>query len=92
MFFNQYRNISTGIDQIDKQLDIKIYPNPTKDFITISNAPADAMVQIFDVNGRLSLTKKLNSNHISLQNLGRGLYTLRIGSTEGIWIGKVIVN
>lgn len=92
IFFNQYRNISTGIDQIDKQLDIKIYPNPTKDFITISNAPADAMVQIFDVNGRLSLTKKLNSNHISLQNLGRGLYTLRIGSTEGIWIGKVIVN
>ena len=56
-----------------------IVPNPAKDEITITNAPQDALINIFDLSGHLVLTGTLNSNNIlDISSLSKGLYFVQL--------------
>lgn len=60
---------------------IKIYPNPTSDFIHIQNAESAkyTKAEIYSIEGRLVYqTKEINNNEINVSNLVKGNYILRI--------------
>ncbi len=60
---------------------IRIYPNPTTDFVHIQS-PVKIKVAITDITGRT--IRKTDAGHISLKDLAGGIYLLRITDTNGL--------
>ena len=77
----------------DHKNKINIYPNPTDDLITISNVDG-AEIHIFDVNGRLVLTKVSTSPKLtlSLSSLSKGAYIVKILKNNSISVKKLILK
>jgi hypothetical protein len=75
-------NFSRKIDH----LELKIFPNPFTDFITIAfekNLDDEIQVQLFDLLGRLVMDKKYYVFHqinIAIQKLPKGSYLIKIAT------------
>lgn len=69
---------------------IIVSPNPSTDYISISGINSGSL-KITDLNGRLVLTKNfINPNRIDIRDMSPGVYLLRIETTDGTIIGKLI--
>jgi len=68
---------------------LKIYPNPTFDFITIETN-TQMPIEIFDINSKLIISKRNANNSISLSENPPGIYFVKIKTESGIGIYKVI--
>jgi cyanophycinase-like exopeptidase len=56
---------------------IKLYPNPSNEFIIIDhNFLPDALIQLYDISGKLILTTRLNT--IDVSALQKGIYFIKI--------------
>jgi hypothetical protein len=73
---------------------INIYPNPSSDFISINNNSEHATLQLFDINGKLILTKRLsaNENKLDISTIKNGLYIAKIISPDNVKTTKIIKN
>jgi uncharacterized delta-60 repeat protein len=88
-----YEVKTLGTKDFDLENSLKLYPNPTKDFITIERSTLDnAKLKIFDVNGQFILSKELKttSNTINISHLASGVYMFQISNESGSEIKKVI--
>ena len=88
-------NICTVLNtsSFDANLDFKLYPNPTKDIVTIElKYFSNTNLEVYDINGRVLINQNLNStsNQINMQNFPVGVYLFKITSQEGTAISKVI--
>lgn len=87
--------LSMGLEDMD--LDpYKIYPNPTKDLLTIENLNQNELkVSIFSLDGNLIL-KQLNSREklipIQLNSLQNGVYFMILESNGNQFIEKIIIE
>ena len=77
-----------GIETADKLDALTFYPNPTRGTITFNNTNI-RKVEVMDGMGRVVATFE-DSYVIDLSNLSKGYYVLRITTTEGIAVRKVI--
>ncbi|PQV48997.1 putative secreted protein (Por secretion system target) [Jejuia pallidilutea] len=70
---------------------IKLYPNPTQENITISNA-INSIVEIYNVSGILELKIPISENqkNISLSNFKSGIYFLIFSNSQGTTVKKLI--
>ncbi|GGD13788.1 T9SS type A sorting domain-containing protein [Flavobacterium orientale] len=73
---------------------MKIYPNPSKDFVTIesdNNYMIDA-IQITDLNGRIIDSYSVNANEygLNISNLSKGVYLIRIATDNGVGVKKLV--
>ena len=71
--------------------EIKIYPNPSKDYFNISTPSVIKKIEVYNLMGKLSKTNN-NSKNISISELPNGMYILKIYSEEKIHFNKVIKN
>jgi|GEM_PF-1400961 len=77
---------------------IVFYPNPTNDILNWSLPNTDRFnIQIFDVTGKTILTQSFNESQdnnysLSLENLSAGLYFVRLDSSEGTTLKRIIKN
>jgi len=93
-------NCSTvGINEIDNNNTISIYPNPANDFMTIEVTElvevADATtIYIINALGEMVLTEKVTSSNTTLNtsNLTNGIYFIKVESKNGSAIKKFIKN
>ena len=69
--------------------EISIYPNPTKDKITITSKEEINRIELFDVAGKEILTAK-NAKELNLTSLNSGIYFLKI-SGENFSVNKKVV-
>ena len=69
--------------------EINIFPNPTKNYITLKNLSSGFEVKLFSTTGKLILKDK-NIKKISLDNLKSGIYMLRISTNESLIIKKIV--
>jgi len=67
---------------------IKIYPNPTSDFVKVANADKVNALRIFDMNGRL--VKQTTSTEIDVRDLSAGQYMLNVHTEKEIVSRKFI--
>lgn len=58
--------------------DIKLYPNPARDILHISNTNAEEY-KIFDMGGKLINSGKLERGSVNVSNLIKGAYMIQIG-------------
>ena len=91
--------IETSIIQLQiNELEIKVYPNPTYDLISLEiinqvSIP-DLKIQLLDISGKLLLSKvfKINKTEIEMNKFVSGMYILKIidsaGRTKNITIQK----
>lgn len=92
LFFGQYKNVSTDVDDFAQTLPVKVFPNPTSGVLRIQGVPERALLRIFDLNGKLLYQEIANSTTpgIDLQGWSEGVYLLQITSAEGNWTGKIL--
>jgi hypothetical protein len=67
---------------------IKIYPNPSSDFITIENVEDLKTVRIFDLTGKL--VKQTQAKEINIQNFAKGQYIMNVYTGNEIISRKFI--
>lgn len=74
-----------GIDDLNASLDFKIYPNPTKDIINLSNMGFNTNFEIYDVLGNRISSGSLTRN-IDVSSFSSGIYFLKIQETVNQFI------
>lgn len=83
--------VNTSVTDLDLQ--INIYPNPTKGKIVIEVLDAEAEIQVLDLNGKaLTVPSEIGWNGyiIDLSNLESGLYIVRIESKGKTYLRKIV--
>jgi hypothetical protein len=73
--FYEYTNLSA---QNLQNSTLKLYPNPTSDFIFIENLKTNSSIKILDTSGKVVLNKKLSGNSIDVKSLPKGIYFIQI--------------
>ncbi|SHF81520.1 T9SS type A sorting domain-containing protein [Chryseobacterium sp. OV279] len=79
-------------DDIATAEKIRIYPNPTSDKIFINSESEILDVKVFDIDGRLLLTKNVtgNSTDLDMTNLKVGMYTITVTGSLKSFSKKII--
>ncbi|WP_419870886.1 reprolysin-like metallopeptidase [Chryseobacterium sp. CT-SW4] len=67
-----------GLSADNLAKDIKLYPNPVKDILTVSNT-ANEDYKIFDMSGKMVASGQLNRGTVNVSSLIKGAYTIQIG-------------
>ena len=94
-----FKVIDTSLETSDFDKNgFSVYPNPAKDSFTIKSSTENAVIKIelFDVTGKLLLTKELNSNPentITTSSLSKGIYMISVATTNGTsYSSKLIIE
>ena len=68
-----------------------IYPNPAFDKLTIKNVySSDAIIAIYDLQGKLVLNKLIGSGQVDISNLPKGMYTVKLIDSGNVLINKLV--
>lgn len=82
-----FQNIST-LDSSLEAIDLKYWPNPTQDVVTIQNLPEEGnewQASIYNTLGHRMSVQPLLNNQIKLNELPAGPYFILIQSKQGQW-------
>lgn len=82
---------SLNVSEIETNT-VTIFPIPVKESLQIKALENISSVELFDIQGRLLLVKKAESNEIALDFLGktRGIYLLKVYTDKGLKTQKII--
>lgn len=72
-----------------------MYPNPAKDFVTITNLPhGEIQMIVFDINGKVIVSKIVNTEtaRIDTSNISNGVYIVWLNHNGYIIHKKLLVN
>lgn len=83
-----------GLDEMTWLNDCLLYPNPAKDYFSISGLLEAVDVKVFDAAGRLCVSAEgIDSNQsIFIENLSRGHYSVWIQNNTGFILRKLVVD
>lgn len=72
--------------------DISMYPNPVKNSLVYFSTTQDLEIIIYDVLGKQVLIEKVNLNkdYIDVSNINKGIYLVKINSSQGTTTKKLI--
>lgn len=80
----------TNSNMTNTKQNINIYPNPTADFINLSQSVQK--IEIFDINGSLLYEDKKPNTSISLSLWPKGIYIVTLQTSTGRSTHKIIKN
>ncbi len=83
----------TGIENVELNSALRVYPNPASDFISIENTSKETIlaIEILSIDGQLvAKLEEDNLSRINITELSPGVYYLRIETENGIAIKKII--
>lgn len=89
------KNSENSIEESDNKIEIFVYPNPTKDKITIySPTLNNPNLKLFDLSGRclFNCTLKNNLNEIQVNDLPNGLYLIQIYENYQTYYTKFVIS
>ncbi|WP_173427068.1 endonuclease I family protein [Kordia jejudonensis] len=71
---------------------IKLYPNPAKNHITIAGIRDEAIIEIYSIDGRKLLASQFSGTEIISLNLQSGIYLSKITSNGKTLTKKIIIE
>lgn len=87
-------DLSTGISQSTENTAIQIYPNPARDWVSISglnNQPTN--VELINLKGQVVISHKAFAGHkISLAGLPEGVYFIRLQNQNYNVVRKLVIR
>lgn len=98
---NNFRYIGTinypaslSLDLPNSKLDIKLYPNPTSDFIIVSGLLNGDMIKLLDMTGKEMYSSISNEkqNIIDTQNIKAGIYLLHVEKNGKSITKKLVIS
>jgi len=92
-FFSSFDTIDPlipeSVNEIIEKSSINLYPNPAYNILTVET-PVEATIEIFNINGKLLLSKQLITNKIDISTLAKGLYFIKLSTAEGSVVRKFV--
>jgi uncharacterized repeat protein (TIGR02543 family) len=82
-------NPSTGIIEA-KSNQLLIYPNPVDNYIYIMSSLPIEQITLYDIHGRVLQQMQLLDGKVSVTDLAKGIYLLKIKTAQGESIQKII--
>lgn len=79
--------LSTSETQLKGSSEIKLYPNPVTDILTLSNTKSERY-KIYDMSGKLILEGSLQNGTVSVNSLIKGNYVIQIDTFSKMFIKK----
>jgi hypothetical protein len=93
---NLYFSGTSGIDEENSKNDIRVYPNPVKNYLNIdlrSKTGQESEIEILDMTGRSVLSETINYfDKIDLSSLENGIYILQVKNKDKVFSKKIIKN
>lgn len=86
-----YQN-TLSTDEVDFEKSFTIYPNPTRDYLSINTSKEIEKLEFYSILGQLVLTKQNPTKTINTQKLTPGIYLLRIHSENKIATKKILIE
>lgn len=84
-------NCELNINKLDCEK-INIYPNPASDILTIESKKPIESLQVFDMSGSIVFWVYWDVNSINISRLQRGVYFLKLKTSDNIYNQKLIIN
>lgn len=83
-----------SIEENIKNIDLKVYPNPTTDYFNLASDSKIQSIEMYDASGRLILKSFVNGfeTRQDVNQLNKGMYFLKIKTENGEVTGKIIKN
>lgn len=81
---------TSSINEVVNNNDLKIYPNPTTDYLMITGVENANEISISNVLGEKVMNISLNTNKIDISNLDKGVYFVRVKTNDNIKTQKFI--
>ncbi|WP_084466367.1 T9SS type A sorting domain-containing protein [Kaistella palustris] len=69
-----------------------LYPNPTSDILNIETQQKISKIAIFDLSGKLVISADGKAKNVSVSNLMKGMYLIKIYTESGVVNSKFIKN
>jgi len=91
-------NLTVGINEINSNNLLTLYPNPAGNALTVSiegNIAANAKLRVLNILGEVVLEEQKNvqlKNNISLVSLSKGIYVLELFSSDAARTRKVFIK
>lgn len=90
-------SIGTAIGKTQNLANVLIYPNPASDVLNVylKSDHSQAKVEIYNMNGRMFLSKKLFGGEIQQLNISDanpGVYVIKVITNQGSKISKLIIE
>lgn len=83
-------NNNTKVKSID-DFEVRLYPNPTTNYLNIESLERDLAVTLYDVSGKIIETTNTTTNsQIDLSNQNKGIYILELRKGNNIKQHKVV--
>jgi len=86
--------INVGMEELNKNIGITIYPDPVKDLLTIETNVfnKDAMISIYDIQGKLQMQYPVTGKkmELNINRLAKGLYFLKLKGNDNIITKKIV--
>ncbi|MCY1722360.1 PKD domain-containing protein [Prolixibacteraceae bacterium Z1-6] len=87
-------SVSNPLDEIGTQPEIRVYPNPTSDFITINLdvVKLEDTYTLFNLSGSMLIQNQITSSNtqVDLSDYPSGVYLIRVKNSEQILNKKII--
>ncbi|MDQ3190175.1 MAG: T9SS type A sorting domain-containing protein [Bacteroidota bacterium] len=80
--FNDNCNNSTGIENQYADIQVKAYPNPVRNILTVVGNVTFKSFQMVNMLGQIIESNQVTNNKINVENIDKGIYTLVLTSTE----------
>lgn len=79
-------------ENFEEDRSITIYPNPTKDNISIIADNSIKSIELYDMQGRVLMQEKYNAKHVNVNiaNQASGIYFIKISTEKGVNTEKII--
>ena len=86
-------NINLGIEDLENDQVISVYPNPCSEKITIfmdaSIQAQNLIVEVYSISGE-KLISQSNNEYIDISDIPIGAYLLKVQSESNVWTKKII--
>ena len=81
-----------GIKEVSQDM-ISVFPNPTRDFVTVNMTAVRATIEVIDAQGKILQTSIVeNGETVSLASYETGMYIFRITTENGTSIHRISKN
>ena len=85
-------NTIVSVRETENNSDLKFYPTPVKDILTIESSNTIRIVQLYDFQGRMIRNIDANSGiyQLDMSSCPRGIYLVQVFTPAGKTIRKII--
>ncbi len=79
-------DVITSLDQLKKrsEVQVKVYPNPFQNTLTLEGVQNGALINLYDANSRLIDQWYKKEDRLDFQDLSKGMYYIQIEDKEGM--------